>query len=189
MQSLQDASKGAAVADCARAVLDVVPVVMRPLRQQMRSHRAAGLSVPQFRALCFVDRYEGASLSAVAEHLDLSLPAVSRLVDGLVQRGYMQRRNSADDRRHIALTLRARGIEVMRAARKATQEFLIDRFNILSGEQRRAIVTAMQALRDLFELETPQAELDDLARVRASRGTGFQPVRAPRSVDEAVVQL
>ena len=121
MQSLQDAIVSATPEDCARAVLEVVPAVMRPLRQQMRSHRA-GLSVPQFRALCFVDRYDGASLSAVAEHLDLSLPTVSRLVDGLVQRGYMQRRSSSDDRRHVALSLRSRGLEVMRAARHATQE-------------------------------------------------------------------
>jgi len=85
-------------------VLDVVPVVMRPLRTQMRSHRAAGLSIPQFRSLCFVERYEGASLSAVADHLDLSLPTVSRMINGLVERGYLERKSSEDDRRHVSLT-------------------------------------------------------------------------------------
>ena len=32
MQSLQDATNSTSAADCARLVLDVVPVVMRPLR-------------------------------------------------------------------------------------------------------------------------------------------------------------
>src|ERR1700736_72793 len=150
MQSLQDASIRATADDCAREVLDVVPAVMRPLRQQMRSHRAAGLSIPQFRSLCFVERYDGASLSAVADHLDLSLPTVSRMVNGLVQRGYMQRRSSVDDRRHMSLSLRARGQAVMREARQATQEFLVEKFKAFSADQREAMVIAMHALRDAF---------------------------------------
>ena len=155
MQSLHDASNPPTAAQCARELLDVVPAVMRPLRQQMRSHRAAGLSVPQFRALCFVERYDGASLSAVADHLDLSLPTVSRMVNGLVERGYMQRRSSEDDRRHVSLSLRARGQAVMRQARNATQDFLMQKLRHLTADQRQAMVTAMDALRDVFSQDMP----------------------------------
>ena len=156
MQSLQNASNFAGRDDCAREVLDVVPAVLRPIRQQMRSHRAAGLSIPQFRSLCFVERYDGASLSMVAEHLDLSLPTVSRMINGLVQRGYMQRKSSEDDRRHVSLSLRARGQSIMREARTATQQFLAEKFQELSQEQRGALVTAMQALREVFEQDMPR---------------------------------
>ena len=156
MQSLQDASNWASAQDCAREVLDVVPGVIRPIRQQMRSHRASGLSIPQFRSLCFVGRYDGASLSMVAEHLDLSLPTVSRLINGLVERGYMQRKSSEDDRRHVSLSLRPRGQAVMDQARRATQQFLSEKFQKLNDEQRRALVTAMDALREVFEQEMPQ---------------------------------
>jgi hypothetical protein len=38
-------------------LLDVLPQVMRAIRAEMRSHRALGLSVPQFRALGFVRRH------------------------------------------------------------------------------------------------------------------------------------
>ena len=133
----------------------MVPAVIRPLRQQMRSHRAAGLSVPQFRALCFVERYDGASLSAVAEHLDLSLPTVSRMINGLVERGYLQRKNSEDDRRHMSLSVRPRGQAVMHKARNATQAFLVEKLQDLTAEQHEAIVAAMQALRQVFEQEMP----------------------------------
>ncbi len=149
------ATAAASPADCAREVLDVVPAVLRPIRQQMRRHRAAGLSIPQFRSLCFVERYDGASLSMVADHLDLSLPTVSRMVSGLVQRGYMQRKNSADDRRHVSLSLRTRGQTIMREARRATQQFLGDKFQNLTLDQREALVTAMRALREVFEQEMP----------------------------------
>ena len=170
MQSLQSASnRAASPVVCARQVLDVVPAVMRPLRQQMRSHRAAGLSIPQFRALCFVERYDGASLSAVAEHLDLSLPTVSRMVNGLVERGYMQRRSSTDDRRHVSLSLRPRGQSVMQAARNATQQFLADKFAALTPEQCEAMVTAMQLLREVFEQEMPHPAPAGGAELSASR--------------------
>ena len=43
-------------------VLEVVPTVMRFIRTQMRSHRSLDLSVPQFRALVFIERTDGASL-------------------------------------------------------------------------------------------------------------------------------
>lgn len=168
MQSLQHASNPASAADCAREVLEVVPAVLRPIRQQMRRHRAAGLSIPQFRSLCFVERYDGASLSMVADHLDLSLPTVSRMISGLVQRGYMQRKSSEDDRRHVSLSLRPRGQAVMREARSATQKFLSQKFEALPQERREALVVAMQALREVFEQEMPHPveETPELAEAR-----------------------
>jgi DNA-binding MarR family transcriptional regulator len=168
MQSLQHASNPASAADCAREVLEVVPAVLRPIRQQMRRHRAAGLSIPQFRSLCFVERYDGASLSMVADHLDLSLPTVSRMISGLVQRGYMQRKSSEDDRRHVSLSLRPRGQAVMREARSATQKFLSQKFGTLPPEQREALVVAMQALREVFEQEMPHPaeQTPELAEAR-----------------------
>jgi MarR family transcriptional regulator for hemolysin len=167
MQSLQCASNFAGVGDCAREVLDVVPAVLRPLRRQMRSHRA-GLSIPQFRSLCFVERYDGASLSMVAEHVDLSLPTVSRMINGLVQRGYLQRKSSEDDRRHVSLSLRAKGQAIMREARHATQQYLAEKFENLSDEQRQALVAAMQALREVFQQDMPHpvAESEELAEAQ-----------------------
>ena len=134
----------------------MVPALIRPIRQQMRSHRARSLSVPQFRALCFVERYDGSSLSEVAEYLDLSLPAVSRMVNGLVERGYMQRRASSDDRRHVSLSVSPSGHTVMASARKATQEYLSVRLARLSEEQLSAIASGMRALREAFAQEMPQ---------------------------------
>lgn len=169
MQSLQNASNSADVAECARQVLDVVPAVLRPIRQQMRFHRAAGLSVPQFRALCFVERYDGASLSSVAEHLDLSLPTVSRMINGLVQRGFIQRRASQDDRRHVSLSVRPRGQAIMRQAREATQDFLKEKFKGLTDEQCEAMVVAMNALRQAFEHEMPHPAGDEQAELVETR--------------------
>src|SRR6186997_2824996 len=108
MQLMQAATKSDP-AECARAMLDGLPTVMWFIRRQMRKHRSHGLSVPQFRALCHIDRFPTASLSIVAEHLGSSTPSASRLISGLVSRGFVKRNECADDRRQIALMLTPRG--------------------------------------------------------------------------------
>src|SRR5947209_15174584 len=105
MQLLSPASKASPAEDvCARHLLDTVPLVMRVIRQHLRRHRS-GLSVPQFRTLWYVSSAAGPSLSAVADFIGLSLPAMSRLVDGLVEGRLMTRRPCADDRRHVRLSI------------------------------------------------------------------------------------
>lgn len=137
--------------DCAREILDVVPLVMRVLRSEMRSHRSRGLSVPHFRVLAFLDKNEGASLSAVADSVGLRLPSMSTLVNGLVDRGLVTRAPSASDRRRLALCLTARGRSNLETARRATQARLSDLLREISTENQATVASAMQILRPLFE--------------------------------------
>ncbi len=77
--------------ECARQLLDTTPQIMRFIRAEMRSHRGHDLSVPQFRTLTFINRNPEASLSNLANHLGLTLPSTSKLVDGLVNQKIITR--------------------------------------------------------------------------------------------------
>jgi len=136
--------------ECAREVLDVVPLVMRAIRAEMRSHRTPDLSVPQFRALLFLRRTPGASLSQVADHLGLTPPSASKLVDGLVARGLLARQDSQADRRRVVLTVTAAGEAILDSALESTQARLAETLARLDGDSRAAVVSAMGALRTLF---------------------------------------
>ena len=59
--------------DCAAELLEVVPLMMRVIRAKVRAHSSPELSVPQFRALAFLGRNEGAMLGDVATFLVLTL--------------------------------------------------------------------------------------------------------------------
>src|SRR6476661_7084211 len=107
---------------CANAVLDGLPPVMWFIRCQMRQQRTGELTVPQFRALALIDRYPTASLSLVAEHLGSSQPSASRLIDGLVIRGFVTRRQCDQDRRQVRLVLTARGKVILDKARDAARD-------------------------------------------------------------------
>jgi DNA-binding MarR family transcriptional regulator len=136
--------------ETAYEVLEVVPLVMRTVRTQMRSSRSFNLSVPQFRTLGFVHRHPGTSLSDVAEHVGLTLPSMCKLIDGLVERKLIARRSHPSDRRRITLDLTSKGGALLQLARESTQESLAERLSVLHEDDRVAIVHAMQILHQLF---------------------------------------
>jgi DNA-binding MarR family transcriptional regulator len=135
--------------ECAHQVLDVVPLVMRAIRAEMRRH-ALDLSVPQFRVLTYLNRAEGASLSAVAEHNGLRRPSMSKMIDGLVARGLVTRQTCPTDRRYVTLALTARGRSALESARQATQACLAQALASLPAAERAGVARAMQALHLVF---------------------------------------
>jgi DNA-binding MarR family transcriptional regulator len=140
---------------CAQEILEVVPAVMRTIRAELRRHRTADLSVPQFRTLAFIDRNADASLSDVAEHIGLTLPSISKIVEGLVTRKLVTRQTHRTDRRRMTLTLTARGQTALQSSRAATRACLAEDLAALSDRQREMITQALEILRPAF---TPQGE-------------------------------
>src|SRR5512136_916163 len=132
---------------CAQEILEVVPAVMRTIRTEMRRHRTADLSVPQFRTLAFIDRQADASLSDVAEHIGLTLPSMSKIVDGLVARNLVTRQTHATDRRRMMLALTPRGQTALQTSRAATRACLAEDLVALSDRQRETIAQALEILR------------------------------------------
>ncbi len=138
--------------ECTREILEVVPLIMQAIRAEMRSQRTPDVSLPQFRTLGFLSRHEGASLSGVAEHIGLTLPSISKMIDGLVKRGLVSRETFPQDRRRVALKLTAQGRATWQSARQVTQAHLAQRLEALPASERAAVMSAMQALRPLFML-------------------------------------
>jgi DNA-binding MarR family transcriptional regulator len=83
------------------------------------------------------------SVKEIAQHLGLSLPAASRAVDGLIQRGYVSRRESAEDRRSrlVALTDAGRAVvdRVLRARLQALEQFAEE----LTPQERDCLYAAL----------------------------------------------
>lgn len=59
-----------------------------------------GMTLPQFRVLSFLSEGEWAA-SKVADWLAVSRPSLTSLVDGLVERGWVERKESPTDRRSV----------------------------------------------------------------------------------------
>ncbi len=135
---------------CASRVLDTVPPVMQFIRVEMRGHRSLNISVPQFRVLTFLERRPGGSLSDAAERVGLSLPAMSRLIDGLVERGLLTRQDSPMDRRRVDLRITEAGKDLVRTARQGALARLAEVLESLPTRERGVVMEAMETLRPLF---------------------------------------
>ena len=106
--------------------------------------------MPQFRAMVLIANEPDVSLSAVAEHLALALPTASRIVTGLVNKGFLRRHDSAADRRQLSLGITGKGQSVLNAAWAATQESMAAEVAPFTKEQRAAIAEAMQTVKQIF---------------------------------------
>lgn len=145
------ASDLAAADGCAAAVFEAVPLVMRAVKGEIDARRAVDLSMQQFRALKFIERHEGVHLSRLTEHVGATLSAVSRLVDGLVDRGLLDREVSEDDRRRVKLRLTPLGertIAEVHAVAVGTLERILQP---LSQTEKSLIMLAMNTLRTTLE--------------------------------------
>jgi DNA-binding MarR family transcriptional regulator len=138
--------------ECARELLEVVPLIMTDIRSQMRSRRTPDLTVPQFRTLTFVDRNTGSSLSEVADHLGLTPPSMSKLVDELIKKGMMTREDHPADRRRIKLIVTHDGLTILETSRNGTLAYLSEKLGGISADEREVIAKAMQAMRSVFTI-------------------------------------
>ena len=135
---------------CARDLMDTAPKIMQSIRIEMRSGRGADLSIPQFRTLGFIQRYPDSSLSDLADHLGLTLPSVSKLVDGLVKQKLISRQESNVDRRRLTLVLTSTGESIINSARAAALTNLTKVLSRLSNDELGTIHQAMELLAPLF---------------------------------------
>ncbi|HAX70224.1 MAG: hypothetical protein KPEEDBHJ_00094 [Anaerolineales bacterium] len=136
----------------AERIIDVVPLVMRSIRAKLHELRAADINVHQFRAMLYINRNHGTSLSDVAAHVGVSLPTMSVLIDKLVDRKLVSRdaRGGEEDRRKMCLFLTLQGQEELNVAYDFAQKFLMVKMSRLSKEELKTISQAMQILQDLF---------------------------------------
>jgi DNA-binding MarR family transcriptional regulator len=139
--------------DCACELLEVVPMIMRHIRLEMRRSRGSDLTVPQFRTLAYLTSHDGASLSDLADHIGLTLPSTSKLVDGLVERKFVHRKMCADDRRRMTLTLTGNGRAAWSTAYQAAQSYLAGKMAAVSQVDQDAIKHALTILRPIFQAE------------------------------------
>jgi DNA-binding MarR family transcriptional regulator len=155
--------------DCATELLEVVPLIMRMIRSQVRSHTSPELSIPQFRALAFLGRNERAMLSDVSAFLGLTLPSASKLIEGVVCAGLATRETDPADRRRVALTLTPAGQKKYQAARRFAHNFLSERVGKLSGAERIRLLRAMGSLRSIFSEDGSNREVSSAKEKRSMR--------------------
>ena len=107
------------------------------------------LSFTQLKALCVLepdDDGEGRSVKALAESLGVSLPAMSRAVDGLFERGLVKRDEDRADRRIKRVRLTDAGRAAPLALNEARLSALHELMGSLDDDQAEALAGALELI-------------------------------------------
>jgi DNA-binding MarR family transcriptional regulator len=142
---------------CVRDLMETAPQIVQSIRVEMRRSRGSDLSIPQFRTLRFIQSNVDSSLSSLADHLGLTLPSVSKLVDGLVKQGLVIRQESTSDRRCLALVLTPAGESIVNSARASAQASLAKTLGCLSADELVTVHRAIELLHPLFGTQGKQS--------------------------------
>ncbi|BAY66501.1 MarR family transcriptional regulator [Calothrix brevissima NIES-22] len=145
------AKLGKPTEECAARVMETVPLLMRFIRADMRSHNAESLSIPQLRSLAFLNRNPGASLSEVAEHLGVTCATASTTIERLVQRNLVERNDHPQERRRIVLNLTQAGTMLLKQSQATTRAHIADILDSLTPEQVSNLEEGLTLLKNVFE--------------------------------------
>ncbi len=127
-----------------------------PLWGQIRGHiRATAfenfrLGVEQFQVLRLI-RTGRTSVSGIAAARNISRPAVSQTVDGLVNRGLLTRTQDPEDRRHVELALTEEGNQVLDAVFSHTRAWMREKMTGFSERELENVIRAMATLQKMLE--------------------------------------
>src|SRR5581483_12045400 len=105
------------------------------------------------RALEHRDRTAG----ELARAISVRLPTLTQIVDVLVERGWIERRDDPTDRRKVWLALTESGRAAARFAGVAAEDRLRDLMDHMTAPERRALVRGLEALRGAIQLQRRQA--------------------------------
>jgi DNA-binding MarR family transcriptional regulator len=130
-------------------------------REVFQAMADADLTLTTYKALHALDQRElgdDVCVKHVAEDLVMSVPAASRIVDGLHQRGYVERREDEQDRRMKRVRITPAGREVMSRVNAtrlaAAQQFAAS----LTEADRKRLASALAPLLERPEIAACRPE-------------------------------
>ena len=138
-------SGGVDAGTAAHELLFVVMLVMRTVAADMRRSPDA-LAPAQVGTLMKV-ALGPCSMSALARHLSVSLPTVSKSVDMLVRRDWLERWVDKHDRRQTMVRLTVEGRRVLTDIKKRNQRLVGQSLVGLTAEEREQLVGVTRALK------------------------------------------
>jgi DNA-binding MarR family transcriptional regulator len=140
--------------EAARALLYVVMLVMKTVAAEMRRSRRP-LAPAQMGSLMRIGAGP-CTMSELARHQAVSLPTMSKSVDMLVRRGWVERSAAKRDRRQSMVRLTPRGRRVLADIQQRAERHVAATLAPLAPDDRARLVAALRTLTGV--LSTPGDE-------------------------------
>jgi DNA-binding MarR family transcriptional regulator len=130
---------------------ETIPPIWNRIRSNLRGTATErfGISVEQFHILRHVNHGID-SVSDLAVERCTSRPAISQVVDVLVNKGLITRKQEADDRRYVRLALTESGSALLKSIFDSNRAWMLSKLDALSQDELNASIQALQLLKKTF---------------------------------------
>lgn len=135
--------------EIAKKLMDVIPSTMSWVKSEMRTTMDDELTIPQFRILASIFRGNNIACD-IAKDQGTSQAAMSKMIDSLVSRGFVNREANVDDRRHYHLNLTSMGDAFFKKTRKHAQTNLKEQISHLDNREIQDLDRGLSVLQKLF---------------------------------------
>ncbi|NWG22375.1 MAG: MarR family transcriptional regulator [Chloroflexi bacterium] len=143
--------------ECASLLLDTVPGLMRSITGTLRQRHDGGDDAPtlgQLRMLAMLAERPW-TLGELAARHHVTPSSMSRMVDVLVQRAWVERVSNPNDRRQVVLHLTPGGHDAHRALLRFAEESVAALIDRLDDQDRARLYDGLSVLRALVDHPCP----------------------------------
>ena len=134
--------------ESAREILEIVPLVMRTVAAQLRA--AGELPAPAHFGLLSVLSVRPRMLTDLASLQGVSLPTMSSSIGAMIDRGWVRRTASGDDRRVVVVEVTSTGRAALERVSRAAEAHLAELLAPLDVPARRRLLGGLGVLRRVF---------------------------------------
>ncbi len=134
----------------ATRVINIIPSVMRWIHTEVRQQKSTCLTIPQLRALAFVQINPCLSLAALAEYLGVTSASTSTMVERLVQKEFLTRAEHPKLRRQVILSLTDAGEEHLKKVRQELCDRIVDKLGHLPADRLENLLNGLEELSQIF---------------------------------------
>jgi DNA-binding MarR family transcriptional regulator len=133
----------------ARELIETVPRIMHRIRGLMRSQAKGQMTIAQLRILArlYQDIY---TITELAEWQGVSAPAMSKMVDVLEKKAWLERITHTHDRRQVGLKLTAEGKKYFLNLRKMSRIKMAEQIVKISDSDKSVVRQALKILGEIY---------------------------------------
>ncbi|HPI40778.1 MAG TPA: MarR family transcriptional regulator [Pseudobdellovibrionaceae bacterium] len=140
---------------CAKHLLQDLPGLACVIKQAYCPQEDMGFTLQQMRLLSLLQK-SAQSTSDLAESLSVSLPAISRMTQMMIDSGWLEKEISKKDRRQIKISLTPMGRSLLKEAQELSLSKLLPQLKNLSQNEKKTILKAFEIIDQLILNNSPQ---------------------------------
>jgi len=129
-------------------IFEILPICQRKETELADEH---GLLQAEFKCLRLMGSDGSLNNKDLAKRMNLSASRITRIMDGLVKKGYMQREIDKGDRRYMEISLSRRGKNLTNKLNDALIEIHKEILQNIDTSQHKSLITNMEHLHSAIE--------------------------------------